>query len=117
MPDRFTRDLMRGSLEMMVLSTLADGRKYGYLIQTRIRQVSASQVALPAGTLYPMLHRLESKKLIRSRWEDKSGRRRKWYDLTAAGRRSLDQQVGQWQQYVDCVRQLIAPDDAAPQPA
>jgi PadR family transcriptional regulator PadR len=58
--DKFERDLIRGSLDLMVLSVLAGGKKYGYLLQKDIRTASAARVELPAGTLYPLLHRLEA---------------------------------------------------------
>jgi PadR family transcriptional regulator PadR len=103
----FDSDLWRGSLEMMVLSTLADGPKYGYLIQSRLKESSRERLSLQAGTLYPILHRLESSKLVKARWDDSTGRRRKWYDLTAAGRKQLTQQVREWQSFVDCIRGVL----------
>ena len=106
MADQFQRELLRGSLDLMVLSVLADGSKYGYLIQKHIGETSADRVKLQAGTLYPLLHRLEGDGVIRSRWESKTGRRRKWYELTAAGRRRLRAQATEWDQYAACVRQL-----------
>ena len=109
MTDPFSRELMRGSLDLMVLSVLAEGSQYGYRIQKRIREASSQQVSLPAGTLYPLLHRLEEDKLIRSRWETDGGRRRKWYELTASGERRLARQAQQWQSYAECIRQLLAP--------
>lgn len=68
----FRRDLLRGSLDLMVLSVLMDGAKYGYMIQKHLKQASQGRVELMAGTLYPILHRLESEQLIRSRWEESS---------------------------------------------
>ena len=88
MPETFQRDLLRGSLDLMVLSVLADEARYGYMIQNQLRDVSQGRVELKAGTLYPLLHRMEADKLIRSKWDDSTGRRRKWYELTAAGRNS-----------------------------
>jgi transcriptional regulator len=105
--DGFDSELWRGSLEMMVLSTLADGPKYGYLIQSRLKESSGERIAIQAGTLYPILHRLESNKFVKARWEDATGRRRKWYELTAAGRRQLAQQVREWQSFVDCIRAVL----------
>ena len=93
--DRFERDLLRGSLDMLILSALTETSKYGYLIQKTIQDTSGGRVELKAGTLYPLLHRLEADKLIRSRWDESTGRRRKWYQLTAAGRRRLQQQAQQ----------------------
>lgn len=108
MTDAFGPDLLRGSLDLMVLSVLsAGGRMYGYLIGRRLHDASRGQVDVQAGTLYPLLHRLESDKLIRSTWEDSTGRKRKWYDLTAAGRRRLTQQARQWSEYADCLRRLL----------
>ena len=107
MNEKFQSDLLRGSLDLMVLSVLADEPQYGYLIQKRLNGVSLGKVKLPAGTLYPLLHRLESDKLIRSRWDSSTGRRRKWYELTAKGKKRLTAQASQWQQYADCMTSLI----------
>ncbi len=108
-------ELMRGSLDIMVLSVLADGAKYGYLIQQRLHDASDELVDLKAGTLYPILHKLEKAKLVKSRWDDSTGRRRKWYELTAAGRKQLGHRVAEWQQYVDCLKRILGPlTDAAP---
>ena len=107
MTERFQRELIRGSLDLMVLSVLADKSQYGYAIQKQIRDASSEQVKLPAGTLYPLLHRLEDERLIRSRWEKSTGRPRKWYEITAAGRKQLASQAKQWQSYSQCVERLL----------
>ena len=107
MPDGFQRDLLRGSLDLMVLSVLADEPQYGYSIQKQIRDVSQGRVDLKAGTLYPLLHRLEADKLIRSKWDDSTGRRRKWYELTKAGQKRLHAQAQEWHSYVECIGQLL----------
>jgi len=107
MSDRFERDLLRGSLDLMVLSVLIDGPRYGYLIQKEIRDASKNSVQLQAGTLYPLLHRLESAKVIKSKWDDEGGRSRKWYELTARGRKRLQTQSQQWLRYANCVQQLL----------
>lgn len=109
MKETFTRDLLRGSLDLMVLSVLADEAQYGYMIQKQIQQASRDQVKLQAGTLYPLLHRLEADRLIRSRWDDTSGRKRKWYELTAKGKRRLQRDAQQWNRYVECLSQLLGP--------
>ena len=108
MSEKFQSDLLRGSLELMVLSILANEPVYGYLIQKRLNLASDGKVKLPAGTLYPLLHRLESEKLIKSRWDATTGRKRKWYSVTAKGRKRLTHQADQWQQYANCVSRLIA---------
>ncbi len=119
MSEKFSRDLVRGSLDLMVLSVLTDGPKYGYLIQKRIRDASGGLARLDAGTLYPLLHRLEADKVIRAKWDKEGGRPRKWYELTAAGQRRLESQARDFRLYVECIRQLLGPvfDQAAPEPA
>jgi PadR family transcriptional regulator PadR len=107
MTEKFQRDLLRGSLDLMVLSVLAGGRKYGYLIQKQVREASQGRVDLAAGTLYPLLHKLEEEALIRSHWDDDSGRRRKWYEITAAGQKRLRIQVQEWTDYALCMQQLL----------
>ena len=108
MTAKFESDLLRGSLGLMVLSVLADAPQYGYSIQKKLNLASGGKVKMAAGTLYPLLHRLESEKLIRSRWDSSTGRKRKWYELTAKGKKQLVQQATQWQQYADCVLNLIS---------
>lgn len=118
MSHQFQRDLLRGSLDLMVLSVLNDGSKYGYLIQKQIREASGERVKLQAGTLYPLLHRLEEDKLIRSRWDESSGRNRKWYEITAAGKHRLQKQTQEWKDYALCMEQMLgATQQAVPKPA
>lgn len=102
-------DFLRGNTDLMLLSVLDDGAKYGYLIQQRIAEVSNGRVELKAGTLYPLLHRLEADKLVKSRIDDSTGRKRKWYQLTAAGKKRLKHQAKEWSIYAECMRQLLVP--------
>jgi PadR family transcriptional regulator, regulatory protein PadR len=116
--DRFSAELMRGSLDLMVLSVLVQQRQYGYSLQQKLREATAGRVPLPAGTLYPLLHRLEAEKLIRSRWDESTGRRRKWYEITKTGRARLDSQANQWMAYAECIRGLLkAVPEFRPAPA
>lgn len=117
MTEKFERDLLRGSLDLMVLSVLADESQYGYSIQKRLNSVSLGKVKLPAGTLYPLLHRLESEKLIKSKWDDSTGRKRKWYELTAKGKKRLTAQANQWHQYAQCMSDLISGFVGNPKPS
>lgn len=112
----FGRDLMRGSLDLMVLSALSEGPLYGYLIQKRLREASGNLVRLQAGTLYPLLHKLEAAGAIISRWDTTSGRDRKWYELTDRGRRRLQHQAAEWHRYVDCIRRVLEPALSRPAP-
>ena len=108
MAGKFERELLRGSLDLMVLSVLAGGKKYGYLIQKHVKDASGGRVDLKAGTLYPLLHRLEDDSLIRSVWDDSTGRSRKWYELTVAGRKRLSSQAAEWADYAACIQDLLA---------
>jgi PadR family transcriptional regulator PadR len=116
MGDRFEKDLLRGSWDLMILSVLAHGRKYGYLIQKEVREASGGRAELQAGTLYPILHRLEQEKLIRSFWDDDSARKRKWYQLTPSGQKRLQVQAQQWTDYAACVRQFLDLAGLTPSP-
>src|SRR5262245_65474361 len=115
--ERFQRDLVRGSLDLMVLSVLAGGKKYGYLIQKQVREASGARVDLAAGTLYPLLHRLEDDGLVRSTWDDRTGRQRKWYELTAAGRKRLTAQAQEWTDYAACIKELLTVAQVQPRTA
>ncbi len=109
MRGKTTSDMVRGNLDLMVLSTLCDGPKYGYLIQETLAKASGGTLVVQAGTLYPLLHRLEADGLVRSRWDRSTGRRRKWYQLTPAGRKRLKEQARQWRDYADCIWRILAP--------
>jgi PadR family transcriptional regulator PadR len=109
MNEGFQRDLLRGSIDMMILSALARGAQYGYGVQKQIELASQGRVKIAAGTLYPILHRLEGDKLIKSRWEDDTGRKRKWYELTATGKKRLVKQAEEWTQFAHCLQTLLAP--------
>ncbi|MEZ6049430.1 MAG: helix-turn-helix transcriptional regulator [Planctomycetaceae bacterium] len=117
MTDKFDSQLMRGSLDLMILAILDREPQYGYSIQQKLREASAEKVDLKAGTLYPILHRLESEKLIRSKWDESSARKRKWYELTKTGHKRLQQQAQTWHAYVNCIQSLLPPKLALPVPA
>ena len=114
----FDSDLLRGSLDLMVLGVLAEEAKYGYALQQSLRAASGGRIDPKAGTLYPLLHRLEDQGLIRATWESGTGRRRKWYELTAAGRKRLARQAEDWYAYAEILRRLLEPVVApSPEPA
>ena len=91
-----TQGLARTINEILVLSSLRDGPKHGYQIALDVESASHGAFLLQHGTLYPILHRLERDGLIRGRWRDRDGeRRRKRYALSAAGRRRLGESTGE----------------------
>lgn len=102
-----TRDLLRGSLDLLVLSDIAEAHRYGYQILTSLRERSGGRVDLQAGTIYPILHKLEEDGLVRSWWDDSTGRDRKWYALTDAGRQRLRREARDWVDYATCIRGMI----------
>lgn len=92
------KDLVAASSTPLVLAILAEGDSYGYAILQRVRELSGGHLEWTDGMLYPVLHRLSRLELVESRWEvAESGRRRKYYRITAGGRKALDEQRKQWQ--------------------
>lgn len=96
MPPLDTQGLTRTINEVLVLSALREGPKHGYQIALDVESGSGGAFLLQHGTLYPILHRLERDGLIRGKWTEPAGeRRRKQYALTAAGRRRLGEGTGE----------------------
>lgn len=92
------KDLVAASSTPIVLAILAEGDSYGYAILQRVRELSGGRMEWTDGMLYPVLHRLERLGHIEARWETaETGRRRKYYRLTASGRAQLDEERRQWQ--------------------
>jgi DNA-binding PadR family transcriptional regulator len=96
------RDLIAASSTPIVLAILAEEDSYGYAILRRVRELSEGRVEWTDGMLYPVLHRLGRLGYVEGRWEvAETGRRRKYYRITAQGRAQLEEQRQQWQA-VDC---------------
>lgn len=92
------KDLIAASSTPIVLAILAEADSYGYAILQRVRELSQGRMEWSDGMLYPVLHRLERLGLIEARWEvAESGRRRKYYRITAQGRTQLEEERRQWQ--------------------
>ncbi len=91
-------DVLQGTLDLMVLKTLQHlGEMHGYGVARRIEQVSEDILRLNQGTLYPALVRLEQRRWIRSKWGlSETGRRARFYSLTAAGRRQIEAEEEKW---------------------
>ena len=97
--------LKKGTAELLVLAQLEDARRHGYEIAIRIGQRSAGAVTFNVASLYPILYRLERRGLIAGTWVEKPGqRRRRYYKLTAAGRRMLAEQRKNWSVFMDAVQ-------------
>ena len=91
-------DLVQGTLDLLILKTVSLEPKHGWAIAKRIQQVSDDILMVQQGSLYPALHRLEQQGWIKGEWrESELGRKAKFYSLTRAGRRQLDNERAQWE--------------------
>ena len=104
------REVVQGTLDLLVLATRRAGALHGWGISRRIRERSGDVVLVTTGSLYPALHRLESKRLIRAEWRTSDNNRRaKFYQLTARGERVLGDELAWWNRFVLGVSGVIAP--------
>lgn len=90
-------DLVQGTLDLLILKTISTDPKHGWAIAKRIQQISRDVLQVQQGSLYPALHRLELRGWIKSKWgETETGRRARFYSLTAAGRAQLEKEAANW---------------------
>jgi PadR family transcriptional regulator PadR len=90
-------DLLQGTLDMLILQVAALEPLHGYAIAQRLNQVSRETLQVQQGSLYPALHRLEKRRWLRAEWRTTdTGREAKFYALTAAGRKRLEQERAEW---------------------
>ena len=109
----FSRELKKGSTELLILSLLETGPRHGYDIGKRIEQRSRGKLKLRIASLYPMLVRLESRGLIKGRWIERPGeRRRRYFRLTPEGRRMLVQERATWREFMEAVNRVVGSDHA-----
>jgi len=102
------RELVQGTLEMLILKTLALESMHGYGIALRIEQISKGVFRVNPGSLLPALSRLERSGRIRGEWRaSESNRRAKYYALTAAGRKALEQECRQWGRQVAAISRIL----------
>lgn len=107
------RELKKGSAELLVLSLVEDRQRHGYEISKLIESRSEGALRFNVASLYPMLYRLEKRGWIQGRWVDKAGqRRRRYYRLTAAGRKVLRAQRSNWQAFVAAINQIAGIENA-----
>ena len=97
-------DLPQGTLDLLILRTLALERQHGWAISERIQQVSRDVLQVPQGSLYPALHRLERRGWIKAEWGiSDNNRRAKYYMLTAKGRKQLEAEAESWRKLTTAV--------------
>jgi PadR family transcriptional regulator PadR len=102
-----TPEALKGHLDLLLLSVVAKTAGHGYAIAEALRADSAALIDLAEGTLYPALHRLERAGLITGRWSEVNGRRRRVYQLTARGQRSLTQKHREWDLFARTVYAVV----------
>ena len=109
----FDRELKKGSTELAVLALLEHRARHGYEICKLIDQRSDGAMRLNVASLYPLLYRLEQRDLIKGRWVEKAGqRRRRYYRLTAAGRRMLAERRSVWRDFVEAMNRITEAEHA-----
>ena len=101
-------DLPQGTLDLLILKTLALEPRHGWAIAERLHQISSATLNIRQGSLYPALHRLERDGLIKARWgTSDNNRRAKYYELTKRGRTRLDTEIAAWRRLSDVVAQVL----------
>ena len=101
-------DLPQGTLDLLILKTLAFEPRHGWDISDRIGQISKEVLSVKQGSLYPALHRLERRGWIRAKWgTSKNGRRAKYYELTKTGRKQLEAEESAWRKLTAAVSQIL----------
>jgi PadR family transcriptional regulator PadR len=100
----YSRELLKGAADTLVLSTFADGEMYGYQVVKELERRSEGFFCLKEGTLYPILHRLERQGLLSGRWESMpNGSERRYYSLTAKGRLALSDKLDEWRTFAQAM--------------
>lgn len=101
-------DLPQGTLDLLILKTLALGAQHGWAISQRVQQISRDVLRIQEGSLYPALHRLERRGWLKSRWgASENNRRAKYYELTAAGRKQLETEKSAWRKLTVAVAHIL----------
>lgn len=105
---KLKKSTLDGNVETLVMAILLDGPSYGYQIVRDLNERAGGLLKMGEGTVYPVLHRLEQRELIAGRWEQKgNGRPRKYYRLTAKGRRAMADNARQWAGLVELMERFV----------
>jgi transcriptional regulator len=101
-------DLVQGTLDLLILKVIALEPMHGWAIAQRIRQMSGNVLQVGQGALYPSLHKLEQNGWISSKWDvSENNRRAKYYTLTKAGQKALDQETEQWERLAGAISLIV----------
>ena len=105
-------DLLQGTLDLLVLKTLSWGPAHGYDVARWIQQVTGDVLRVEEGSLYPALHRLEKRKLLKSSWGlSRNNRKAKYYEITAKGREALASEASTWSSFTNAVTTVMTSSD------
>jgi PadR family transcriptional regulator, regulatory protein PadR len=108
MPPNQSNDVLRGTLDLLILKTLSLDSMHGWAIAQRLEQLSDEALRIGQGSLYPALQRLEEKGWVTSEWRStEQNRRAKFYELTPAGRRAFGEETASWREYVQMVDLIL----------
>jgi PadR family transcriptional regulator, regulatory protein PadR len=111
--DAMARELKRGSAELMILALLEERERHGYELARLIDERSRGAITFHVASLYPTLYRMEEKALLEGRWVEKAGqRRRRYYRITAAGRKALKSHRSVWQSFFEGLHRVAGIDHA-----
>ena len=103
MPTKKT-DLLQGTLDMLILKTVAIGPIHGYGISQRLKQISKAVLDVRQGSLYPALHRLGKQRLVRAEWlKSETGHQAKYYEITKSGRKRLEGDTANWESMASAI--------------
>ena len=106
--------ILPGTLDLLILKTVALGAVHGYAIAQRLQQVSRDVVQVPQGSLYPALHRLENRGLLTADWKmSDTGREAKFYRLTPKGRSQLKEEAANWLRLTEAIGLILKPAGGA----
>ena len=101
-------EVLKGTLDMLILKVVAIGPLHGYAISQRLQQMSKDFFQVPEGSLYPALHRLEDRGWLQAKWQEtETGREAKFYSLTRAGRKQLSIEMQNWQRLSEAVALIL----------
>jgi PadR family transcriptional regulator PadR len=101
-------DLVQGTLDLLILKTVALEPMHGWAIAQRIQQISKNVLQVQQGSLYPALHKLEQQGWIQAEWgESENSRRAKYYSLTKAGRKYLEQEMSNWERLSSAINLVL----------
>src|SRR5712672_3394238 len=101
-------EVLKGTLDMLILKVVAFGPIHGYAVSQRIQQISRDFFQVPEGSLYPALHRLEDRGWLQAEWEEsETGREAKFYSLTKKGRNQMEAEVLNWERLCDAAALVL----------